>query len=224
MYIELHARARAHTHTHTHTHSHTHTHARTHTHAHTNTKTKNHSDWSFSFCLFHACGYVRVTSYPFLKSAVTSLVVLGWEKANGDSTPTPTHPTPLMWTVHSLHWPLLKLTGLAPSEKCHMPDTDDKIICYESLATCTGTWPWLTFVLIYILRLTFFKLLLISDWRTSRRELYKGKKEGQLTALRVQELCESRGGRPWFPVLMNLTVSVDVKQHWTAHALVAVSP
>ena len=33
--------------------------------------------------------------------------------------------------------------------------------------------------------------------------------------LRVQELCESRGGRPGLSVLMSLTVSVDVKQHWT---------
>ena len=31
--------------------------------------------------------------------------------------------------------------------------------------------------------------------------------------LSVQELCESRGGRPGLPVLMSLTVSVDVKQH-----------
>ena len=31
--------------------------------------------------------------------------------------------------------------------------------------------------------------------------------------LRVQQLCESRGGRPGLPVLMSLTVSVDVKQH-----------
>ena len=31
---------------------------------------------------------------------------------------------------------------------------------------------------------------------------------------RVQELCESRGG-PGLPVLMSLTVSVDVKQQWT---------
>ena len=30
---------------------------------------------------------------------------------------------------------------------------------------------------------------------------------------RVQELCESQGGRPVFPVLMSLMVSVDVKQH-----------
>ena len=30
---------------------------------------------------------------------------------------------------------------------------------------------------------------------------------------RVQELWESRGGRPGLPVLMSLTVSVDVKQH-----------
>ena len=32
---------------------------------------------------------------------------------------------------------------------------------------------------------------------------------------RVLELCESRGGRPGLPVLMSLTVFVDVKQHWT---------
>ena len=30
---------------------------------------------------------------------------------------------------------------------------------------------------------------------------------------RVQELCESGGGRPGLSVLMSLTVSVDVKQH-----------
>ena len=36
-----------------------------------------------------------------------------------------------------------------------------------------------------------------------------------LTEVRVQELCESRGGRPALSVLMSLTVSVDVKQHWT---------
>ena len=44
-------------------------------------------------------------------------------------------------------------------------------------------------------------------------------KELQLTvrlndvAGRVQELCESRGGRPGLSVLTSLTVSVDVKQH-----------
>ena len=30
---------------------------------------------------------------------------------------------------------------------------------------------------------------------------------------RVQELCESRGGRPGLSVLMSRTVSVDVKLH-----------
>ena len=30
---------------------------------------------------------------------------------------------------------------------------------------------------------------------------------------RAQVVCESRGGRPGLPVLMSLTVSVDVKQH-----------
>ena len=32
---------------------------------------------------------------------------------------------------------------------------------------------------------------------------------------RVQELCESRGGRPGLLVLMSFMVPVDVKQHWT---------
>ena len=31
--------------------------------------------------------------------------------------------------------------------------------------------------------------------------------------MRVQELCESRDGRPGLPVLMSLMFSVDVKQH-----------
>ena len=31
----------------------------------------------------------------------------------------------------------------------------------------------------------------------------------------VQELCESRGGRPWLSVLTSLLVSVDVKNYWT---------
>ena len=34
-------------------------------------------------------------------------------------------------------------------------------------------------------------------------------------SIRVQELCESRGGRPGLSVLTSLTVSVDVKQHCT---------
>ena len=34
-----------------------------------------------------------------------------------------------------------------------------------------------------------------------------------IISIRVQELCESRGGRPGLSVLMSLTVSVDVKQH-----------
>ena len=32
--------------------------------------------------------------------------------------------------------------------------------------------------------------------------------------LRAQQLCESRGGRPGFPVPNKPTVSVDVKQHF----------
>ena len=31
----------------------------------------------------------------------------------------------------------------------------------------------------------------------------------------VQELCESQGGCPGLSILMNLMVSMDVKQHWT---------
>ena len=43
--------------------------------------------------------------------------------------------------------------------------------------------------------------------------------------LSVQELCESRGGRPGLFVLMSLTVSVDVKQHRNrASALVTICP
>ena len=33
----------------------------------------------------------------------------------------------------------------------------------------------------------------------------------------VQELCESRGGRPGLSVLTSLLVSVDVKNYWTIH-------
>ena len=36
-----------------------------------------------------------------------------------------------------------------------------------------------------------------------------------LNLLRVQELCESRGGRPGLPVLTSLTVSVCVLTHWS---------
>ena len=35
----------------------------------------------------------------------------------------------------------------------------------------------------------------------------------KLTEFRVQELCESRGGRPGLSVLTSLLVSVDVKQY-----------
>ena len=37
--------------------------------------------------------------------------------------------------------------------------------------------------------------------------------EQDRSTFRVQELCESGGGRPGLCVLMSLTVSVDVKQH-----------
>ena len=32
---------------------------------------------------------------------------------------------------------------------------------------------------------------------------------------KVQELCESRGGRPGLSVLTSLLVSVDVKNYWS---------
>ena len=32
-------------------------------------------------------------------------------------------------------------------------------------------------------------------------------------AIKVRELCESRGGRPGLSIIMSLTVSMDVKQH-----------
>ena len=38
------------------------------------------------------------------------------------------------------------------------------------------------------------------------------------SCVRVQELCESRGGRPGLPVLMSLTVSVDVTAATLNHA------
>ena len=36
---------------------------------------------------------------------------------------------------------------------------------------------------------------------------------GRVESIIVQELCESRGGRPGLSVLTNLMVSVDVKQY-----------
>ena len=41
----------------------------------------------------------------------------------------------------------------------------------------------------------------------------RGGRWGHPFYIRVQELCESRGGRLGLSVLMSLTVSVDVKQH-----------
>ena len=48
-----------------------------------------------------------------------------------------------------------------------------------------------------------------------------------ITSVRVQELCESRGGRPGLPVLMCLMVSAICGRKATlnhAHALVTVCP
>ena len=52
--------------------------------------------------------------------------------------------------------------------------------------------------------------------RNTKDTLLKLKQKNK-NCIIVQELCESRGGRPGLPVLMSLTVSVDVKQHGTMH-------
>ena len=46
-------------------------------------------------------------------------------------------------------------------------------------------------------------------------ELYIKVKTTLYTVIIVQELCESRGGRPGLSVLTSLLVSVDVKNYWT---------
>ena len=46
--------------------------------------------------------------------------------------------------------------------------------------------------------------------KTKDPSLHKGN-TGSRTLVIVQELCESRGGRPGLSVLMSLLVSVDVK-------------
>ena len=43
---------------------------------------------------------------------------------------------------------------------------------------------------------------------------YKGSNKADAQHI-VQELCESRGGRPGLSVLTSLLVSVDVKIYWT---------
>ena len=49
---------------------------------------------------------------------------------------------------------------------------------------------------------------------TSWGQLWKRRKN-ESGWIRVQELCESRGGRPGLSFLTSLMVSVDVKQYWT---------
>ena len=53
-----------------------------------------------------------------------------------------------------------------------------------------------------------------SQWATVSQTAYITE-GGFLFHPRIQEVCESRSGRPGLPVLMSLVVSVDVKQHWT---------
>ena len=52
----------------------------------------------------------------------------------------------------------------------------------------------------------------IRGHKASPEEEEEEEEEDQQT-YRVQELCEGRGGRRGLPVLMSITVSVDVKQH-----------
>ena len=48
-----------------------------------------------------------------------------------------------------------------------------------------------------------------------RRKQHPSRQFQPFCMLIVQELCESRGGRPGLSVLTNLLVSVDVKNYWT---------
>ena len=52
---------------------------------------------------------------------------------------------------------------------------------------------------------------MLMGWR--RMRIYIWRKFPFSYSLRVQELCESRGGRPGLSVLTSLMVSVDVKQY-----------
>ena len=54
----------------------------------------------------------------------------------------------------------------------------------------------------------------VCKWPSNQKGLWKGVNHRH-TTVRVQELCESRGGRPGLSVLTSLLVSVDVKQHRT---------
>ena len=55
----------------------------------------------------------------------------------------------------------------------------------------------------------------LSGWGPVRHwvQIYHGREKTE--SLTVQELCESRGGRPGPSVLTSILVSVDVKQYWT---------
>ena len=55
--------------------------------------------------------------------------------------------------------------------------------------------------------------IFIYHWWTVGSSLFKG--ISHIQNLIVQELCESRGGRPGLSVLTSLPVSVDIKLHWT---------
>ena len=64
----------------------------------------------------------------------------------------------------------------------------------------------------------YVSVLIVTPARCAPRTVKTGKPasgyvQSLQLLLRVQELCESQGGRPGLPVLMSLTVSVDVKQH-----------
>ena len=53
-----------------------------------------------------------------------------------------------------------------------------------------------------------FKSAFVDDINSDDKIQKRGK-------VKVQELCESRGGRPGLSVLTSLLVSMDVKQYWT---------
>ena len=149
MYRFFFNRARTHAHARTHARARARTHARTHA---LKQKTKQKITQTEVFLLVSSttvvkCGWLRI---HFWNPLWLHWGCWGERKAMAIQPPPPPR-----WCRQCIHYTdhfWINLTGLVPSEKfCHMPDTDDKIICYESLATCTGTWPWLIFLkLIYI--------------------------------------------------------------------------
>ena len=84
------------------------------------------------------------------------------------------------------------------------------IAAYRSLVELTLRCVWRTLHAVWMKPLLL--LTLQCTPRVAIGGVYKNVEEAVIVN-RVQELCESRGGRPGLSVLMSLTVSVDVKQH-----------